>query len=139
MSSPTAFDAIKNRLAEAWTATPVWFENELQELPGDPDAFVYAEVFGDSFGQETTGAPGENLWEEAGTAYLHVFVPAGTGSRLARQHAHDLQQLFREQDVGGLKIVEMSLGAGEPGRTFPNYWAMTLTIFWRRYDITALP
>ena len=139
MSSPIAFQAIKNRLDTGWSATPVWYENEFEEPPSDPDAFVYVEVFGDSFGQETTGAPQENLWEEAGTAYLHVHVPKGTGSMIARQHAHGLQQLFREQDIEGLKIDEMSLGAGQPGREFPLYWALTLTLFWRRDDITSLP
>lgn len=139
MSSPTAFEAIKNRIGAAWSATPVWYENDFEELPSEPDAFVYVEVFGDSFGQETTGAPEQNVWEEAGTAYLHVYVPKGSGSLIARQHARSLQQLFREQDVDGLKIVEMSIGAGEPGREFPLYWALTLTMFWRRYEITSLP
>jgi hypothetical protein len=36
-------------------------------------------------------------------------------------------------------MPEMSIGAGDPGRDFPNYWAMTTTVFWRRWDITTLP
>jgi hypothetical protein len=137
MSTPSAFTAIKNRLNGAWNTTPVVYENKFHEPTGA--AFVYVEVFDDSLAQETIGAPGNNLWVESGTVYLHVMVPSGGGSETARSHAFSLKQLFREQDIGGLKITEMSIGSGEPGRDFPNYWALTLTLYYRRDDITSLP
>jgi hypothetical protein len=36
-------------------------------------------------------------------------------------------------------MPEMSIGAGDPGRNFPDYFALTATIFWRRWDVTAIP
>jgi hypothetical protein len=136
MSSPDAFTAFENRLA-AWTTTPVVFENQFHE-PDDP--FIYVEVYGDTYDQDTTGAPEENAWYETGATLIHVMVASGGGSGLARDYAKSLMYLFREQDIGaGINITEMSIGAGEPGRDFPNFWAMTLSIFWRRFDITSIP
>ncbi len=140
MSSPTAFDAFKARLDD-FTALPVRYENQFcQDLidAGTP-AWVYVEVFGDTYEQDTMGAPGANVWEERGITYLHVMVPSGTGSRQARAHANDLLYLFREQQIGGLSMTEMSIGAGEPGQDFPNYFSIAATIFWTRRDITSIP
>lgn len=136
MASATTFSAFTTALA-AWNTTPLFYENEDYDLPGSPAAFVYVEIFGDTFNMETMGAPGANLWEEAGIAYLHVMVPAYSGTTTARTLATSLMNLFREQPVGSLIITEMSIGAGEPGREFPNYWALTLSIFWRRQDYPA--
>ena len=137
MSSPSAFDAFADRLAD-WTATDVAFENDDYRVPGTPAAFVYVEIFGDSYNQETIGAPQENMFLEQGVTYLHVMAPKGTGSKESRVHANNLMNLFREQDIDGVKIEEASIGAGEPGTEFKNYWAMTVTLNWYRRDITDL-
>lgn len=137
MSSPEAYDAFADRLA-AWTTTPVVFENQFYEPTGA--AFVYVEVYGESYDQETTGAPEANMWEERGSTYINVLTPSGAGTTTARAYAKSLMYLFREQDIGaGINMTEMSIGAGQPGDDFPNYWAMTLTISWRRFDITSIP
>jgi hypothetical protein len=138
MSSPTTYDAFVARLA-AWTTTPVIYENQFYALPDEPAAFVYVEIFGDAYAQETMGAPQANIWVEQGVTYLHVMVPSGRGSSAARTCANDLLYLFREQPLSGLFMPEMSIGAGDPGRDFPDYWALTATIFWYRRDITAIP
>jgi hypothetical protein len=137
MASLTTYDAFATRLA-AWTTTPVIFENQFYELPDEPVPFVFVEIFGDAYDQETTGAPQANYWIENGVTYLHVMVPSGRGSRTARNYANQLLYLFREQPIATLFMPEMSIGAGDPGRDFPNYWAMTTTIFWSRRDITAI-
>lgn len=136
MASPTVFDAFTERLAD-WETTLVVFENE--QIPSGRTPFVYVEIFGDAFDQDTMGAPGSNVWEETGQTYLHVMVPSGSGSATARDHANALMYLFREQPIDGINMTEMSIGAGDPGRDFPNMWALTLTIFWRRFDITSIP
>lgn len=135
MSSLAAYDAFKTRLAD-WTDTPVCFENERWTSADTPAAFVYVEVFGEAYGQETMGAPGNNLFRETGMTYLHVMVPDDTGTRIARQHADGLMQLFREKDTDGVKIDDVSIGSGDPGRDFPNYWALTVTLWWHRLDFT---
>jgi hypothetical protein len=138
MASEKTYDLFANRLA-SWTATPLLYENEATQhvLEAAPAAFVFVEMYGDMLDQETMGAPGANMWVEVGQTWLHVLTKSGTGSRAARAHASALLNLFREQEVGGLIMTEMSIGAGEPGQNFPNYWAMTATISWSRRDITG--
>lgn len=142
MSSPSAFAAFKGVL-DAYAATPgalpVRYENDMVEdlLGANTPSWVYVEVWGDRYDQDTQGAPGANVWVESGVCYLHILVPSGNGSAEARDHAARLMQLFREKPVGGLFMPEMSVGAGDPGRSFPNYWAMTLSIYWTRRDITS--
>jgi hypothetical protein len=139
MSSPTAFDLIHDHLEASWSETDLVFENEPYDLPDKPTHFVYVEVVGDAYEQDTIGAPGNNMWLEAGAIYLHVMTPDGIGSLEARQIGNRLTYLFREQPLGGIHFRRMSIGAGEPGKTFGNYYAMTATIEWDRHDITVIP
>lgn len=134
MSSLASFDAFETKLKTDWTATPVYFENERFSPADTPAAFVYVEIFDETFSQETIGAPGNNLFAESGITYLHVMVPDDSGTRVARGHADALTALFREKDTAGVKIDDMSIGGGDPGRNFPNYWAMTVTLWWHRYE-----
>lgn len=139
MSSLTAYDAFEQRLRSGWTQSPLVFENEFYELPDTPSPFVYVEIFGNSYDQETAGAPGANYWVEQGVTYLHVMTPSGRGSRDARNYANQLLYLFREQPISTLFMPEMSIGAGDPGRDWPDYFAITASIFWHRRDITSIP
>lgn len=146
MASVEVYDAFELRLRDAWTATALVFENEFaQELIDAGLPFVYVEIVGDVLDQETFGAPQANQWLERGATYLHVMTASGEGSRQARNWAKALTNLFREQPIvvdavtgEALFMPTMSLGAGEPGRDFPNYWAFTATIGWYRRDYTNL-
>lgn len=133
MSSPEAFIVISAVLS-AWTTTPVVFENVDYQLPDEPSNFVFVEVYGDFFDQASIGAEprSSNLWREGGQLYLHVMTRNGTGTDAARQIAKDLVNLFRGQDIDGVTFRDASIGAGEPGRDFANYFAMTATVNWER-------
>jgi hypothetical protein len=142
MSSTSAFSAFAGVLdtyAGGSGALPVRYENEFVQdlLDAETPAWVYVEVWGDRYYQDTQGAPGANVWAEDGTTNIHVLVPSGEGSADARANCVTLMNLFREKPVNGLFMPEMSIGAGQPGRDFPNYFAMTLTISWTRRDITS--
>ncbi len=137
MSSPAAFDAIEEVLFNGWAETLVIFENGPVSDPDTQAPFVYVEIVGDQLVQDTFGAPGQNEWVEDGAAYLHVMVPNGTGSREARAIAARLSNLFRERPVGTMNFNSMSIGSGSPGRDFPNFFAMTLTIGFDRRDTTG--
>lgn len=138
MSSAAAFDAFSARLIGGWTTTDLVFENEDFDLPDTPSAFVYVEIFGDEYNQESIGAPRQNQFLETGVTYLHVMQPKGIGSRPGRVIADALCNLFREQPTGGVFIEEMSIGSGDPEKTFNNYVAMTVTLHWYRRDITSI-
>ncbi|MBB3591725.1 hypothetical protein FHX08_002069 [Rhizobium sp. BK529] len=139
MSSFATFNAFRTRLAD-WTATPVIFENEFAQdlLEKNTQAFVYVEIFGDSYDQDSVGAPGSNMFLEEGVTWMHVMTRSGKGSAQARQYADQLLNLFREQPIGELFMPQMSIGAGDPGHDFPNYFSIAAIIRWRRRDITNL-
>jgi hypothetical protein len=142
MASVAAFDAFEDRLTSAWSATPIAFENDdMQELveASEPAPFVYVEIVGDTYGQESFGSPQANQFLERGVTFAHVLVPSGTGSRVARGYANDILNLFREQPTAGVFVEEMSIGEGQPGRDFPGLWALTVSMHWYRRDITNIP
>lgn len=133
MSTPDSFDAFHDYLVAEWTSTPLLFENDGDDdLPDEPGDRVFVEVFGSFFAQESVGAPGNNLWRESGQTYLHVLTVRATGSRPGRVIANDLAKLFMEQGPDGVRILDMSIGAGEPGENDGNYYRMTLTVNWER-------
>lgn len=144
MSSPEAFDAFKGVLdayAAEPDAIPVRFENDNCQdlLENSVDQWIYVEIYGDAYDQDTMGAPRANAWEESGVTFIHVMMRSNTGSRMGRVVANQLLYLFREQPISNLFMPRMSIGAGAPGKDFPNYFSMAATISWTRRDLTSLP
>lgn len=136
MSGFIAYDTIEQYLTGAWTTSPLVFENFDYQLPDEPAAFVYVEIWSipGGFDQASIGADPRsgNLWREYGTLDLYVMTPNGTGSGAARAQADALLNLFRGQDIGTLTFLGASIGEGQPGRPFANYWGLNTSISWRR-------
>lgn len=120
MLSDTVFAAIHDFLAASWSATPLVFENEDFQKPSPPSPWVLAEVSGTSYAQASIGAKtvATNLWREEGLLWMHVMVPAATGSLAARQYAKQLADLFRGRELlaGLLTFREIAIGHGGPWR-----------------------
>lgn len=134
MAGDEAFTAVRETLAAGWTLTDTVYENEDYTPRDDPRHFVFVEVYGDLFAQASLGAEpqADNLWREAGMVYMHVMTLNGIGSSTARQYARQLVGLFKGQEIDGVRFRDASIGAGEPGRDFGNYFAMTATVAWER-------
>lgn len=135
MSSYAAFNVINQYLVANWATTNLVFENDPHDLPGTPASFVYVEIVGNFYDQESIGGGEEktnNLWREWGQLHLHVMTPNDTGSGQARQYCDQLLALFTGHEIGALTFRDASIGMGEPGRTFANYYAMTASITWYR-------
>jgi hypothetical protein len=135
MSSDTVYSAIQAYLTANWAATPLVFENDLYLLPDTPVPYVVVEISGQVYGQCSVGAESQtgNLWREDGLLWLHVFVPTGTGSLLARQYTKQLVDLFRGLDLiaGALRFRDASIGLGEAGAEDGNYWRLSASVEWR--------
>jgi hypothetical protein len=135
-------DAIKEFLggagtSGAWTNTPIEWPNGSEGTfpPNPPAPWVAMRMTGNIFDQESIGAgdPADNLWDEHGTLWLHVFVRVNTGESGARARAKALAKLFRGRQLldGHLQFGSMSIGMGEPGDDNGNYWRVSASIEWR--------
>lgn len=135
MASPEAFAIIKGVFDNSWSGAPAAFEND-GFTPGEPPApWLFVEAVGDIFSQASIGGGDDrddNLWRETGSLMVHVMVPNGTGSLIARQLGRDVASLFRGRDIGSMTFGDASLGAGQPGDDDGNYWRFTVTIDWQR-------
>ena len=135
MSSYTAFTTIEQYLKSSWSTIPLVFENDFYDLPDTPAAFAYIEIVGNFYDQASIGGgegKADNLWREWGQLHLHVMTPSGTGSGQARQYCDQMLALFTGYEIGTLTFRDASIGMGEPGRAFANYYAMTASITWYR-------
>lgn len=134
MASPAAFGAVESYLRDVWNVTPIFFENEIAEAPTD-GPWVLVEMTGALYAQASIGgdtADG-NLWREEGTLWLHVMIPAFTGTSVGRAHAWQLAQLLTRQPIPELIFRDAAIGAGEPAVKINGNWgAMTVTIDWER-------
>lgn len=136
MSSAAAFAGIESYLRAKWTATAIYFENEIWKLPNPPAYLLLVEVYGDFYDQASIGADPQdgNLFRESGQIYVHVLAPRGKGSAQARTYAKQIVDLFRGNEEAGVRPRGMSIGAGEPGAEDGNFFRMTVTIDWERDD-----
>src|SRR4051812_40635933 len=124
MASNTVYDAIKTYLTGAWTTTSTQWENEPEiskvDSNGVPVPWVMVEMTGTLYGQQSIGAAdpvSANRWDEEGDLWLHVFVPAGSGGRVARTYAKTLANLFRGVQLASdhLEFMDATIGMGQPG------------------------
>jgi hypothetical protein len=111
------------------------FENENYDLPSELAPWLMVELFGSYYDQASIGGGeqvSDNLWREAGQLYGHVLIPSGTGSRAGRVLAQQFINLFRGQELGPIRFLGASIGAGEPGDRDGSYYRMTATVDWER-------
>lgn len=118
MSSKIVRDLVEAQLKSYWKATPIHGEeNEFEEPPALLEPWL---TYGFSSSGEqklSIGAPGSNCFEEIGTTHITVFVPSGTGSSLALQHAESIRTMMRGLSLGsGLTFTTID----PPDTSFPS-------------------
>lgn len=93
--------AIRQRLIENWTLTPITFQNEAPPsswppmADGDFAPWVHLEVTNTGSAMHGAGKPGSQVWVYDGLILVHVFVPINSGEALADQHAVTIGEFFR--------------------------------------------
>lgn len=140
MSDETVLATIAARFAASWTATPLAQENDLFRAPEPPSAWLLWEVTAQQLDQESIGAGSRtaNRWREFGQLWIHLLVPAGTGSATARTLMRQAVDLFRGQDIGALTFHGAQIGTGEsaqPGERGVKdgkWWRLSAAIEWDR-------
>lgn len=138
-----AVAAIKQRMLDNWTTTPIQFQNAIPDQqpwpPVDPNTgngipWVYFEVMGSSSGLRGVGKPGSHVWLYRGIIAAHVFVPINSGTDLAQQYAVTIGEIFRAQgfynDGNGAIVRTWSpqTDGGGSNADDGNWWRVTCTI-----------
>jgi hypothetical protein len=97
-----AEQAIRDRLVAGWTTTPITFQNETPADPfppkdgnGDLAPWVNLEIMAGSSEIYGQGTPDNHPYLYTGLILVHVFVPVGTGTALAKTHADQIGELYR--------------------------------------------
>lgn len=80
------------------------------------------------------GDPENNLWREEGVFMVHVYVPTGTGSVLAKSTARDIYELYRGQEFDGVRCFGREIGEQGP-RWNGNWWGISYAMPFQ-YDRT---
>ncbi len=117
MTSLVVYDAVRARVEDLWTSTPVAWPNEpfnlpVEGTPGFDGCWIALEFHGRLFGQVSIGAPGDNLWDEEGTILAHVMAPVGSGERIMRGHAGGFIDLFRGLEIDLIEFKDCEIGPG---------------------------
>jgi len=137
MASDVVYTAIKNYLIGAWSNCPIAWENEDFVRPEPPGPWILFEITGTMYAQQSIGDSPQsaNRWDEEGVMWLHVFVPKGTGSVLARNYAKGLADLFRGAWlINSLEFLAAAIGEGAPADDMAVYWRVSVSIEWRHWD-----
>lgn len=127
MSVAAAIAAIRQRLDDAWIATPIAHESRAH-APDADDAFLLCEIAPSPAAFASIGAPGSRLMRRPGAILIHVFVPLAEvdPDAAARAHADSVVQLYEAAEFAGVVCRVATVGAGaESGGAF---WRVTVTI-----------
>jgi Bacteriophage related domain of unknown function len=99
MSYAAERQAIEQRFAAAWTATPIAWDNVSFTPPTGPWVRLHI-VNGDAF-QAAMGAP-TVMVRHPGTVIVEVYVPPGTGTDTGRGLADQAAAIFRFATFDGI-------------------------------------
>lgn len=138
-SVDVAYEVLRAWFEANWSATARRYENELLDPPADLAPFVFFEVFSEFLDHSDIGSgdPATNAWREEGEVVFHVMVATGTGSRVARQLAEQLAMSLRGLTLSsGVRIADLSIGAGEELTGDGNYFDLPLAARWVRENWT---
>jgi Bacteriophage related domain of unknown function len=144
MASGEVYQAVRDFLIGAWTATPIGFENENADIngvalpPAPPIPWIEVEITGTSYSEESlgAGAPRDNRWDEEGILFLNIYVRSGSGSIRARNYAKQAADLFRGLSLmnDALEFRDSNIGQGRAGEIEGNWYMIPVHVEWRRQN-----
>lgn len=133
MSSPVPFNDARAKILAAELGVPIAWPNKTFTRPAPPGPWLSVDIT--SFVLDPIELGG-TVWQEEGTLYVDVFVPAGSGSDAARQLAKTVSNLFRGQYGGPVVYNGGSIGNGSIAEPDGMWWLITVTVQWRYQDTT---
>lgn len=138
MSSLTPYADARALLKAASLVPPAniaWQNEPFQEPSGDPAALWLAvECVGTVLDPIEMGG---GAWQEEGTLYVHVMVPAGSGTDAARTLAKQVANTFRGLGPRPVIYRGASIGNSAPSDPQGIWWGLTVTVDWIYQDVTT--
>jgi len=114
------------------TTAPIKRPNVTFTPPAGP--WVMIAYPGSAVSRADIGAPDSPMWSETGAIMAHTFTPQGAGTDAADAIADSLWELFRGQEVNGVRFDER-LGGSSGEREIPGlegvYWGVSYGITFR--------
>ena len=132
MSSPDPYYDVVEKLQGAEFGYSICLPNEPFTVPKPPRPWLRVSITSDVLQPLELGA---DVWQEEGTAYVEVVVPAFTGTRIARALAKNIANLFRGLDPAPVVYLGTSIGDGVVQPVDGMWWGLTVAIDWRYQDI----
>ena len=77
---------------------------------------------------------GDGAWLEEGRLFVHVMVPAFSGTLTARQIAKGVANTFRGLGQQAVRYMGASIGAGEHADEEGTLWRLTVVVDWKYQD-----
>lgn len=141
--------AIRAKLVAEWQLTRIAFENEVPADPWPPvdgDAvlqpWVNLEIrclSSEIYGQ---GKQGSHPYQYLGMILVHVFVPVGSGTELAKQYGDQIGDIFRRKQFYDsvspgcyLRTEDPFTAGGGSASDDGNWFGATMTcafVYWHR-------
>lgn len=121
-----AYSALRTRLTAGYSTTPIFWQNENNQLPDDPVAFVFA-AFSTSPQSliATGGGRGGNLFRTYAALECFVFVPLASGIADALTKAESIAALFRGQRFSGISCEAVQIDPSRSNMTARTGRAIT--------------
>lgn len=124
--SPEPWADARSRLEAAALGYPIEWPNEPFAAP-DLSPWLSVQAEGDML--EAIEMHQAGAWEERGVFAVHVLVPLGTGSLLARQIAKAIANIYRAaaQTPAFTIYRRAAIGDGRPSED-GKWWVLTVTV-----------
>lgn len=130
--SPGPWNDARARLLAAGFGVPIEWPNEPFQAP-DAAPWLSIETVGDVDMPIEIGGGG---WMEEGRLFVHVLVPAFSGSDMARALAKQVANTFRGIGPNNTVYTGASIGAGERADEQGTLWRITVLLDWRYQDVS---
>lgn len=124
------YSAVKARTSASFSALPVVYKGEGEELPNKAEAFILIELIVDAGSEFVAfgGGRGKNVQRSTGAVLGHVLYPVGTGFSEGFEKGESLAQVFR-----GQRLNDVSYGAAQvlpsEGRSSNGNYENVATVF----------
>lgn len=130
MSTLIPFDDARALLTAANLGYPIQWPNEPWTQPAT--MWISFGMTGDSLMPiEMNGG----AWQEDGRLFCHIYTPANQGSRLARQLAKTITNVFRNLGARPVVYHNASTGEGLADDVAGSWWALSVMVEYRVQDV----